>query len=171
MLIEILKGTPAWVWAVLAALIALGVSQTRVRQVSLKRATLVPLVFIGFSVSGVIGTFGHETSSVVEWLAGLVIAVTLLGNLVAVRGAEWSRDTRQFTVPGSFIPLTLIVGVFLLRYAVGVELALHPEWAHEPVFAGACALAYGGFAGLFWARAQSLRQLARVGTLPMQQSL
>jgi hypothetical protein len=170
MFIQILQHTPLWVWAILAALIALGVSQTRTRHVGLKRATIVPLVFIGFSLSGVIGTFGLGLT-LVEWLAGVVIAVMLLRKRVAVRGAEWSESTQQFTVPGSFTPLMLIVGVFLLRYTVGVGLAMHPEWAHETAFASACALAYGGFAGLFWARAQSLRQFARVGTLPMEQSL
>lgn len=170
MLIQILKHTPVWVWAILAVVIALGLSQARTRRVGLRRVTLLPLVFIGFSLSGVIGTFGHGLA-LVEWLAGAVIAERVLGNLIAVRGAEWSASTQQFTVPASFVPLTLIVGVFLLKYAVIVALTLHPERAHDTAFTCVCAVAYGGVAGLFWARARSLRRFARADTLPMEQGL
>jgi hypothetical protein len=168
--IQILKHTPVWVWAILAVVIVLGLSQARTRRVGLRRATLLPLIFIGFSLSGVIGAFGHGLA-LVEWLAGVAIAVMLLGNLVAVRGAEWSPGTQQFTVPGSFVPVTLIVGVFLLKYAVIVALTLHPERAHDTAFTSACAVAYGGVAGLFWARARSLRRFARTETLSMEQGL
>ena len=170
MYLEILKHTPVWVWAVLAALIALGLSQTRTRLVSLKRATVVPLVFIVFSLLGVAGSFGHGPV-LIAWLAGVLLALIFLREFVAVRGASWSRSTRQFTVPGSCIPLILIVGVFLLRYTVGIWLALHHDWANDAGFASACALAYGGFAGMFWARAQSLRRFARSNPPPLQQSL
>ena len=152
MFMQILSHTPLWVWAVLALLIALGASQARTRQVGLGRATVVPLVFIAFSFTGVIGAFGAGPSTLLEWLAGVVIAALCLRKVVAVRGAAWSPAAKQFTVPGSFIPLTLVVGVFLFRYAVGVAFALHPERAHDLAFASACTLAYGGFAGLFWAR-------------------
>jgi hypothetical protein len=171
MFIQILRHTPIWVWILLAVLIALGLSQTRTRQVSLKRATIVPLVFIVFSLSGVMGSFGRGPATVVEWLAGVAISAVLLGRVVSVRGADWSPSTQQFTVPGSYIPLILIVGVFLLRYSVGVTLALHPDWAHDAAFAGECALAYGGFAGLFWTRARSLRRCARLEGLPMEQTM
>jgi len=171
MFIQILQQTPIWVWSLLAVLIALGLSQTRTRQVSLQRATIVPLVFIAFSLSGVMGSFGRGPATVVAWLAGVAFSAVMLGGVVTVRGADWSPKSRQFTVPGSYIPLMLIVGVFLLRYSVGVMLALHPDWAHDAAFAGECALAYGGFAGLFWSRARSLRRLARVEGMPMEQTM
>ena len=63
-------------------------------------------------------------------------------------------------VPGSWLPLVLIVGLFCIKYFAGASLALHPALASDSSFAGLCSLAYGSFSGLFLARALSLRSLA-----------
>jgi hypothetical protein len=44
------------------------------------------------------------------WLVGLFLSLMLAGQIMAVRGASWSPQTRHFRVPGSFVPTTLIFG-------------------------------------------------------------
>lgn len=50
MLEPIVRNTPPWVWGLLAALLALGLSQLRSRNVSLTRITLLPLAMTGLSL-------------------------------------------------------------------------------------------------------------------------
>jgi hypothetical protein len=164
MFIAIVQHTPVWVWGLLAALIGLGLVQTRDRELSLKRITILPLVLLVLSVGSVLGAFGHAPVmpfAVGGWGAGLAAALTLARHLVAVRGAAWLAGSATLRVPGSRLPLVLIVALFSLKYCVGVSLALHPAWANEAAFAGSCGLGYGAFSGLFLARALSLRALAR----------
>ena len=47
MFIAILQHTPVWVWGLLAVLVTLGLSQTRSRELSLTRVTVLPLVLLG----------------------------------------------------------------------------------------------------------------------------
>src|SRR5439155_15157054 len=54
MLLQIVQHTPVWVWGLLAGLVALGVSQARDREVSLARITILPLVMLALSFSGVV---------------------------------------------------------------------------------------------------------------------
>jgi len=54
MILTILEHTPLWVWAVFAALILLGWQQTRTRDVSIARATILPVIMILLSLSGVV---------------------------------------------------------------------------------------------------------------------
>ena len=57
MLLQIIKGTPLWVWALLAALLWLGFRQTRTRVVGSRRAALLPGIFVILSLAGVVTAF------------------------------------------------------------------------------------------------------------------
>ena len=160
MFIAILQHTPVWVWGLLAALIALGLWQTRDREMSLTRVTVLPLVLIALSASGVLSAFGHLPVAVGGWAAGVGAALTFGRHFIAVRGARWSAQTGLLHVPGSWLPLAMILGLFCVKYFAGVNLAMHPALATDATFAGLCSLAYGTFSGLFFARALSLRGVA-----------
>ena len=161
MFIAIVRHTPVWVWGLLAVLIALGLSQARDRDMSLARVTILPLVMIGLSLSGVFSAFGHVPVALGGWAAGLGAALACGRQFVVVRGAAWSPRQARLHVPGSWLPLALIVGLFALKYFAGASLALHPELAADAGFAGLISLAYGGFSGLFLARGLGLRKLAQ----------
>ena len=51
--VEIVRRTPVWVGLLLVALIVLGVSSVRSRDVSIGRLVLLPLVMIGLAAWGV----------------------------------------------------------------------------------------------------------------------
>ena len=160
MFIAILQHTPIWVWGLLAALIAFGLSQARDREVTLSRATILPLVLIALSLGGVLSAFGHLSVALGGWAAGAGVALTLGRQFVAPREASWSAQAGLLHVPGSWLPLVLIVGLFCIKYFAGVSLAMNPSLASDATFAGLCSLAYGSFSGLFLARAMALRSLA-----------
>ncbi len=159
MILSILAHTPVWVWATFCAVIALGIAQIRTREVSCARATILPVVMIALSLTGVCSAFSQMPLGLAAWVAGLGISLKLAGKVPAVRGASWSAETRHFRVPGSFVPLTLILGVFVTKYVAGVMLAIDPALSANTGVAIVLSLVYGGFAGLFWARARSLRAL------------
>lgn len=160
MITAILSHTPIWVWGLLAALLALGFAQTKTREVSLTRITVLPLILLVLSASGTFNAFGHQPLALGGWAVGLAASLTLARGWVAVRAASWSPDTQRLHVPGSWLPMALIVGLFMIKYGVGVTLGMEPAMAHNTTFAACCGLAYGGFSGLFAARALSLRALA-----------
>ena len=160
MSLEIIHHTPLWVWAVLAKLVAIGLWQTRLRQIGRMRVTLLPLVMIGLSFGGVLSSFGMHAIAVGGWAAGVGAALAFGRRAVAVPGAGWSQATGLLRVPGSWLPLALMLALFALKYFAGASLALHPALVTDAVFAAACSFGFGGFSGLFLARSLSLRKLA-----------
>ena len=117
-------------------------------------------MLIALSLSGVLNAFGHVPIALGGWAAGVAAAQVFGRQFVAVRGARWSAASGLLHVPGSWLPLVLIIGLFCVKYYAGASLALHPALAGNSSFAGLCSLAYGSFSGLFLARALSLRSLA-----------
>jgi len=164
---SIVRATPSWVWGLLAALVALGASQLRNRNASLQRALATPVAMAAFSAYGVASAFsgsGQLAWALSGW-AATALAVALAAQ--APRGTRFDATTRSFAQPGSAWPLVLILGVFTIKYGVGVELAMEPRVASALDFALPVCLLYGVFNGMFAARALRLLRLAR--TAPTQQ--
>lgn len=165
-LLSIVQGTPTWVWGLLAALLCLGASQLAARSARLPRVLLMPIAMAGFSAYGLVSGFGPSGQAggvLAAWLAAaaLLMAASLALRPAAPQGTRYDATTRRFHLSGSAMPLVLILGIFLTKYLVGVELVLQPALARDAVFALEIAALYGLFTGLFAARALRLWRLAR----------
>ncbi len=160
MMIRILQGTPVWVWGLLALLVILGLSQSMPRRVSARRIVIVPAIMLALSLAGVVTTFGAQPLALAAWAAGVGLAIALGVDAVAPRGARYARESARFELPGSWLPMALILGLFCIKYGVGVGLAFTPALAANMPFEVGVAFAYGAFSGLFAARAIALRRLA-----------
>lgn len=162
MFIEILRHTPPWVWGLLAALLVLGYVQTRPRRIGLGRAALLPASMLAWSLWGVAASFASAAALAI-WALGVFGAAAATARLPAPAGTRWMAATRSFDLPGSWVPLALIVALFAVKFGAGVSLALHPELHDAPAFAAGASLAFGAFSGVFAGRALGLLQLARPG--------
>lgn len=160
LLIRILQGTPVWVWGLLALLVILGLSQSMPRRVSARRIAIVPAIMLALSLGGVLSTFGAQPLALAAWTAGVGLAIALGLDAVAPRGARYARESARFELPGSWLPMALILALFCIKYGVGVGPAFTPALAANTPFEAGVAFAYGAFSGLFAARAIALRRLA-----------
>jgi Family of unknown function (DUF6622) len=156
-LLEILKHTPHWVWAILAAITLVGALQLREHRVSRGRLLLAPIGLGAYSLWGASSVFG--VAAVPAWLAGLALA------LLANRALRWPRTIEMapdsgFVLRGSPWPLLLMWTLFGLRYAVAVTLVLHPTLARDGAVAAGVTALYGALSGLFAARAWRVLQSA-----------
>jgi hypothetical protein len=160
---RILQGTPVWVWGLLAALMALGLSQTLARQASTARVLALPVAMSVFSLFGVVSVFsssGRLGATLAVWLVSAASVMFALRQLKPARHARFDPQARRFHLPGSWMPLVLIAAIFSLKYAVGIELALQPQTAQQPAFALTVCAVYGALTGLFAARALALWRMA-----------
>jgi hypothetical protein len=163
MALAILQHTPLWVFAVLAALIAMGLSQAFAREATLLRVTVLPVVMLGLSLQGVDANFGHNAAALLAWAAGVAVAVLALQGRVDTSRVRYSAAGRRFSLPGSWVPLALMLVIFSVKFGLGVSLAMHPALTASTALALTASAAYGVFSGLFLGRAMALWALARRG--------
>lgn len=166
MLLQILAHTPTWVFALFAVLLWVGIQQLFPRRASLTRITVMPVVMTVLAVYGVVSAFADTPWALAAWAATalLVGAATLL--LAPASTAQYQPQTRSFSLPGSGVPLALMMGIFITKYAVGVALSLHPALAHDTLVALGISSLYGIFSGSFIARALRLWRLALAAPAP-----
>jgi len=153
MILQILSRTPPWVFALFFLLVALGVQQSRTREIGRPRVALLPAIFLPLSLWGVWSAFGAESLAFAGWIAG--VATAQLANRYArlPRKVSYDTEARRFRVEGSWVPLGLMMAIFILRYAIAVSIAIQPALAAETAFFAAVGFAYGTASGLFLARA------------------
>lgn len=150
----ILQGTPIWVWGVLALLIALGLTQVRTRRVPRFRVFLLPLVMIPLSLNTVVAAFGMKTLPIVAWGFGIVIALALNQFVLkSPQGVRFFRGPNVFEIPGSWIPLLLMMVIFCSRFVLGVTRAINPSLIATDAFSASVCAILGFCSGLFAARA------------------
>jgi hypothetical protein len=144
--------------------LALGFSQTRQRKLAPWRLLMLPLVLLGLGLWSITPGFMVFPLAALIWLAALCTGVALLANRPTLAGAVWRPSEHRLQVPGSWIPMLLILVVFSLRYAANVGMAINPDWRNEPWVLLSLALLYGGLSGLFLGRALALLKLTRAPT-------
>ena len=159
MMAQILINTPLWVWGLLAALLALGFSQARSRTAGLGRIILLPLGLGAFSLYGTVSAFGASPPVIGSWLAATTLLLLIVTQMPLPAGARYESATRQFHLPGSWVPMALILCIFLTKYVVGVSLVMHPELKANANFILAIGTLYGLYSGIFAGRAVRLIRL------------
>lgn len=162
----VVRHTPAWVGALLAALAWTGISQLRDRTAGLVRVTILPLAMTALSLWGLAGAFGASpilSLLVLAWLAVSAIAFAVVGRTDAPQGTRYDVPSSTFFLPGSWVPLVTIAAIFLTRYIVNVDVAITPALVRDGPYTLAVAALYGVFTGTFLGRAARLLRLAPQG--------
>jgi len=149
MLQQIVLHTPLWVWALLAFLVYRGLIAAGGREVPLKKTLIIPLLMFALSLHGTLSAFGPQLSTLAPWLLCLAIGAALAWALFRRDAVRPYPRRGSVYLRGSWLPMALMLAIFATKYAVGVLLALQPQWAQQAGFALAVCALYGLFSGIF----------------------
>lgn len=166
----VLAATPSWVWLLLAGLLALGISMLRGNTIGVRRAAIMPVAMTGLSLWGAISAFSHSAiyaSVMLAWTVAAMLLAAVVGRMPAPAGTRFNARDRTFTVPGSWVPLALILGIFLVKYVVGADVAMNPGLIQDGSYSLSCGALYGGFSGIFTGRSIRLARLALRSSAPV----
>jgi hypothetical protein len=157
---EILSHVPGYVWAILAFILLMGLLQVRDQWMSRSRLRLLPMIWLVYGIWGVVSSFGYSATAVLPWVFGLVLSQKLVSASGWPGGSHYDRARDQFLVAGSYLPLVLMMGIFLAKFGVGISAALRPELLAEPAFAATFSALFGAIGGIFLARSRNILRAA-----------
>ncbi|MGZ3690732.1 MAG: hypothetical protein ACXVAX_04475 [Pseudobdellovibrio sp.] len=142
-IIGIARGTPIWVWAILAYLIYIGLQALKPRMITLQRLIIMPLILIAAKFR----MFSEPNA----WIYfAFFIASGLVGYFV-VRKADLKiyKNKKMILTPGSPLILLILVSIFVTRYYAGYLQATNPQefLKYAPIDLGISGLLSGYFSG------------------------
>lgn len=149
---NILTHTPIYVWAILALLIYRGVIAMREREVPFKKLLIIPAIMIALSVTDIATKSGAPVTTFVPWLAGLALVMLIVCTFGSTQLAPGSKPG-LVRVRGSKIPLAMMMGVFVTKYAAAAGTAMQPALAGNVLFVATLCAGIGLFSGYFAGRA------------------
>jgi len=161
-LFEILLYTPRWVFGLLIVLIAFGIMQARTRAVRLQVALILPLAMLLLSLSGVLGYVGWHLSALSCWLLGSSVVAVLSVKLIGKDIARFDSVNQKLIIQGSWLPLFIIMGIFITRYVLGVATAMQFDIVHQRFFPIWVGLALGAWSGFFLGRGFIFWQVKKI---------
>lgn len=147
-LIDILLGTPWWVYAIFTYLMIIGIKSLQDHKVLLYRLLIVPVIFVGWSIYSISVRYGLKPLFVSVWLLTFVIGI-VLGWLLLYRGIKVDKKTLTAHIPGSWFPLVCYVLFFSIKYFIGFTYALSPETKGMAIFWLTDIVSSGILSGMF----------------------
>jgi len=150
--IDIITGTPIWVWVILGYLLVVGIMATRPTVVSLLKLGIMPSIFLWWSFYSIYLTCTACWPLFILWV--LVYTVSMMIGQQITRNTNFSFDknTRLFHIPGSWFPLLLSCSFFVVKYAMGATYALIPEMRTNLMLMSVDVAISALIAGLAWGR-------------------
>ena len=149
---ELISHTPTWVFAVFFTLLALGFIQSKERVVKVKIIFILPIAMILFSLFGVYSVFGLSWFTISLWFLGLAITLVIGLKLAYPKLVSFSVQSNKLKIPGSWVPLFFMMGIFFTKYFVGFAVARELPVVNEHLFVVSLCLLYGAFSGVFLSR-------------------
>lgn len=153
-----LAHVPTWVYGLFALLLALGLLFTRARAVHPVVPTLMAMGFGCYSLYGVISSFGASPATVASWATGMAVSAFLVRPHFGPRELSLVPGSPKILVPGSWLPLALMMGIFAVKFFVGVVRGARLPVGTEVWFAPAVCLTLGLLSGGFTARGLNVRR-------------
>lgn len=170
MLQQIVSHTPTYVWAILGFLVYRGVAASRDRTVTVREVFILPAVMLALGLQSTANGFGLESPAGGAWLAGLTAGIVLMWRS-AGNGAVLDRAAGTVQLRGSWLPMALMMAIFVGKFAMAVALASQPALRSSLALALPACAAFGLLSGAFMARplhvAAALRT-APAGTTAVQ---
>lgn len=169
MLQQILINTPIWVWALLAFLIYRGVLASIGRETGIRRLFIIPLAMLALSIHGIATSFGAASGVLPvlsvwsTWLAAAVAGTALAWTLFSLDSVSVYPERGTVFQEGSWMPLMLMMSIFMMKYALNVVLHVAPQVTQDSGFVIAVCMLYGLFNGIFIGRLLRILAIYRLG--------
>lgn len=155
-MIDILLNTPLYVYWMFISLLIVGLMQKKTRNVTKTRALSIPIILILLSIGGFFVDFEVNIIGILFCTLGFLFSSSLILFLNKKYNIFvsiiYSFSKKQFIIKGSYIPLTLFMLVFFVKYFVGLIKATNLELFNDIFFILFFSFTYGLFIGIFFMR-------------------
>ena len=148
-IVQALVHTPWWVYLLFGFIFYKGVRSLKTRVVSLKKLIIVPLVVSIISLDTLFTQIAFTPFNFFLLFFSFFAGVLLGYRITIASSIEVDRDHLLYRVPGGYLTLLLIVGVFATKYYIGYEEAIDPDLLTQDSFETFVIIASSLFAGIF----------------------
>lgn len=124
MMLDILRGTPPWVFVLFAYLVWIGAQRLRPAVRDVRRIAIAPAIFIVWGLAGLAGRSAPPSLTLAHWLVGAVLGAAL--GAAMKQSLQTDHARRRVLQAASAVPLLRNIAIFGAHYLLNVAAALQP---------------------------------------------
>ena len=151
-MLEIISHTPVWVFAIFFLLLFLGIKQSKETNITVRSLFILPVAMLLFSFYGIYSVYGFSALSVLSWCGALVITTFIGRKYLVSKTITYLSSDKRFNIPGSWVPLVVMMAIFFSKYFVNVALVLELPVINNMYFMVLSSCLFGVMSGFFIAR-------------------
>ncbi len=153
-MLDILQGTPIWVYAIYLWICYYGVKACLGGRENRRSLVILPVVLVVWSLM----SLAPSILSSGAWVAGAVLGSLVGMVLFNVEGARLDANGETLVLPGTWKTLLISQLFFAVKYYFGYQQAVHPLLLSTPSMLMAVGGVSGFTVGLFCGRAVRLQR-------------
>jgi hypothetical protein len=151
-MLDILQGTPLWVYAVYLWVCWYGLKACQGSHESRRSLLILPVALVAWSLM----SLPHSALSIGAWLGGAALGSLLAIVLFSAKDARLDDDGKTLVLPGTWKILLISQLFFAVKYYLGYQQAVHPLLSSTPSMLVLAGMASGFTVGLFCGRSTRL---------------
>jgi prepilin signal peptidase PulO-like enzyme (type II secretory pathway) len=159
---EAIKHTPVWVFPLIVLVLWLGARNLQNRERPIAALYVLPLILLILAVVNLASSRANLILVIPAFVASLAIGAAIGWNLVP-RNTTAIQGQGRIRVPGSVVPLLMVIAAIILRYAIGYIYGRWPELRTDPTLALEFSATSALLAGVVWGRILRLGWIYRRG--------
>jgi hypothetical protein len=144
----VLKGTPIYVWVLLAYLISRGIKERTSKPLSLKKMLILPIIFTFWGLDTMFMNFTNIGLNLMVYII-IAGAGTFGGFLLYNSTRKVFYHDEIYYCSGSWLSLFIILTNFLIKYILNVLVAINPTFYNSTEFCLLYSIISGFLVGLF----------------------
>lgn len=144
--------TPWWVYVLFIYLVQRGISASKPQVVSIKKLTILPIVFIVLSIHTLATAFHVNAMVIVVWFASIIFGSVIGWLLICRHQFKVDRKKLLIQLQGSWITLILILAIFVSKYYFSYQIGSDPALENQTSFEFSMLAISGVCTGLFIGR-------------------
>ncbi len=155
-LVQILSHIPAWVDAVLLYGILMSVRAMFARNISLIAVSVMPLLFLGLSITSLVSAIRSVPVSAPVWAAGVAAGIIFGMTIFSARILDSSIGGGRLRIAGSPVTLILFILIFATKFYYNMHIAMDPAAAGNTGFVCTALALSGASTGIMFGRVSKL---------------
>jgi len=124
-MLDIISHVPIYVWVILALLFWKGWRASRTNTVSWKDLIIIPVVMLIWTTYSIMKNY--DPLFILPWFGSVSIGVGLGLFMIRKSSLRFHKKRKLIEFPGSWVPMTLLLFIFSLRFFLGATYGVHPE--------------------------------------------
>lgn len=153
-MLDILQGTPVWVYAVYLWMCYYGIKACLGGRENRRSLIILPVVLVVWSLMALVPSLLASGA----WVGGVIVGGLLGQLLFNADGARLEADGNTLALPGTWKTLLISQLFFGVKYYFGYQQAVHPMLLSTPSMLAVVSAVSGFTVGLFCGRAITLHR-------------